>query len=450
MVAEWRSPALRPSGSDLLGAFERWGAALFDTGTGGIPFAIWSADGRRILYWHYAHADVVVGEIDGEQRRALGAIPAGEEVSGLSLTADGRRLILSKGPYGGNMNLWEVELDPETSLPRSPLRNVLMTSTPDLQIAVSSDGQRIAFTEQHIQRHLYRIDFDPLTARPRGEPRCLTHHSPTNLYPSLSPDGATLVWTAQGTGQGLLYGRRLADETERKLTPAWGGATREVEATIADSGEVIYSATMEGSYELWRLPAPGSVPLRLSDTEYPYSDSAPAWCRGLGVVFEALHPGLESVDLWRIEDAGAAPEPLVTNPGSQETFPSCNAAGSRIALRSDRRGSQDLWVYEVESKETRPLEIHPAEEAWAAWSPDDRWLFFTSNRSGAFNLWVKPLAGGYASPFTRYRSAIFGLPEIGLFTKFAVGRDFVILPLESRTGEIYVLELGEQSGPESS
>jgi Tol biopolymer transport system component len=43
---------------------------------------------------------------------------------------------------------------------------------------------------------------------------------------------------------------------------------------------------------------------------------------------------------------------------------------------------------------------HPANERSAAWSPDDKWLAFTSNRSGNEDLWIKPVAGGEAIQVT--------------------------------------------------
>jgi hypothetical protein len=88
----------------------------------------------------------------------------------------------------------------------------------------------------------------------------------------------------------------------------------------------------------------------------------------------------------------------------------------------------------------KPCITHSAEEGWSAWSPDGRWFYFVSNRSGVFNVWVKPAAGGEARQVTAYDGLSAGLPDFVLFTKFAVSSSHLIVPLETRKGNIYILE----------
>jgi Tol biopolymer transport system component len=74
------------------------------------------------------------------------------------------------------------------------------------------------------------------------------------------------------------------------------------------------------------------------------------------------------------------------------------------------------------------------------WSPDGKWIYFSSNRSGEFNIWKMPAAGGEPEQVTHYEGSGSSLPETALFTKFAVTATRLIVPLESREGGIYVLE----------
>lgn len=52
----------------------------------------------------------------------------------------------------------------------------------------------------------------------------------------------------------------------------------------------------------------------------------------------------------------------------------------------------DLWISPIQGGSSSRLTVHPAEERRPAFSPDGQWLAFESNRDGARNLYVMPLA----------------------------------------------------------
>jgi len=69
------------------------------------------------------------------------------------------------------------------------------------------------------------------------------------------------------------------------------------------------------------------------------------------------------------------------------------------------------------------------------------WFYFISNRgSGVFNVWVMPAGGGEARPVTEYKSLSPGLTEFVLFTKFAVSSSHLAIPVETRRGNIDIME----------
>ena len=83
---------------------------------------------------------------------------------------------------------------------------------------------------------------------------------------------------------------------------------------------------------------------------------------------------------------------------------------------------------------------HPAEEGWSSWSPDGSLFYFVSDRSGVFNIWVKPSEGGIERQITNFTGLSNGLSESVLYTKFAVSNKKLIIPIEDRKGDIYILE----------
>jgi Tol biopolymer transport system component len=123
-------------------------------------------------------------------------------------------------------------------------------------------------------------------------------------------------------------------------------------------------------------------------------------------------------------------------------YPAWSPGSEYVAFQSDKEGSPDIWLVDSEGENPRPFVVHPAEEVWSAWSRDGRWFYFTSNRSNVFEVWVRPVGDGEARQVTFHIDPAFGLPESGLFTKFAVSDSELIVPLESRRGDVYIMERG--------
>jgi tricorn protease len=55
----------------------------------------------------------------------------------------------------------------------------------------------------------------------------------------------------------------------------------------------------------------------------------------------------------------------------------------------------DLWTVPSAGGEARRLTVHEAHDAYPRWSPDGKWIAFSSNRDGdAYDLYVVPAVGG--------------------------------------------------------
>ena len=63
-------------------------------------------------------------------------------------------------------------------------------------------------------------------------------------------------------------------------------------------------------------------------------------------------------------------------------------------------GHADLWVVEQDSRRPVRLTRQPSEERNGTFSRDGRWIYFASDRSGAWHVWRMPSAGGPATVVT--------------------------------------------------
>ena len=116
-------------------------------------------------------------------------------------------------------------------------------------------------------------------------------------------------------------------------------------------------------------------------------------------------------DLWTCPAAGGRAERLTDDPADEQK-PAWSPDGRWIAYSSDRAGNRDLFVIEVSSRATRQLTFHSADDDAPAWSPDGTWIAFQSNRDSnldlalndnVFDLWKAPAAGGTATRITLFR-----------------------------------------------
>jgi serine/threonine protein kinase/Tol biopolymer transport system component len=409
---------------------------LMVSGTSGAPYVEWSRDGKRLYYWDRTRRDVFVVAIATKETTALNLIPTGEEVAGITIEPKAQRLVYSKGAFGGDKDLWRVSLDPLTGMPMGDARRLTISATDDIYPRYSPDGKSLAFTVRNLNRQLWALGRDPVTGLATGDARVITEHGQLNYYPAASPDGLLIAWTSQNAGQGAIYYKLGFSAPERKLTREWERSTREIGATISpDGAQIAFSSTTSGAYRIWRMPQLDSVALQLTQGKTG-SDAQPAWSPdGKTIAFYSSRAG--NWDIWTVDAvSGGEPKPLLEWP-SNELYAAYSPDGRSLAFVSTKTGDEDLYRLDLASGEATPFVTNPATEGPGAWSPDGKWFYFTSDRGGTFAIWRMPGSGGEPEQFSR---GALDLPETALYTKFAVTNKEVIAPVESRRGDVYILE----------
>jgi len=63
----------------------------------------------------------------------------------------------------------------------------------------------------------------------------------------------------------------------------------------------------------------------------------------------------------------------------------------------------DIWTADQSGKDVRRLTVHTARDIFPRFSPDGKWIAFSSERSGNLDVYVIPVEGGRAAVDVSFR-----------------------------------------------
>lgn len=98
-------------------------------------------------------------------------------------------------------------------------------------------------------------------------------------------------------------------------------------------------------------------------------------------------------DLWKIPAAGGMASRITAMDGI-ETRPSVSPDGKWLAFSSNKFGNWDVFVTPIDGGDIRQLTWHQSSDEMEGWSWDSNTIYFTSNRENRFSSWQVSVNGG--------------------------------------------------------
>jgi serine/threonine protein kinase/sugar lactone lactonase YvrE len=237
----------------------------------------------------------------------------------------------------------------------------------------SADGRQIVYEAKNALR-LLNVE--------TGETRTIERPQQCKwaYLPVFSPDGKSIAFLCEATSGAVdLYRispksaqvKNLHTFVDEPLGIAWSG-----------DGQRVVLADNDG---LLTIGANGGLPRRLSFAQTAVAVGEQIASRGNRLVYVQLH---DNVNIWRVDLKSGTTRSLLAPTSRDQRGPAISPDGKRIAFESDRSGTQEVWVANLDGSDAVQLSDFHALTGSPQWSPDGRRIAFDSRASGEAALYL--------------------------------------------------------------
>jgi Tol biopolymer transport system component len=276
----------------------------------------------------------------------------------------------------------------------------------DPALSWSPDGRWMAFAEKPAESrpaHIVRISLETAQKQPLTSP---PDSSLGDFYPSFSPDGTLLAFVRSATGEGTagnldVWVQPLGTGRARPLTAGSYDLCHSV-AWTPNGDEIVFTAGGFFAERILRVSLEGGDPHPVAGAG---ENAASASVQANRMAY--LQMTSPSWDVWRLPGRTSrrdrVPEKLIAS-SRADYNPDYSPDGRKIAFTSNRSGAENVWVCDADGSHPIQLTSFESYSGSPRWSPDGRRIVFDSIEAGDWNLYVVEADGGIPRRLTRESS----------------------------------------------
>ena len=214
----------------------------------------------------------------------------------------------------------------------------------------------------------------------------LTFQSGPEFFPSLSPDGKSIAYAGRASGNWDVYLQNVSGGNSINLTA--NSPSDDSQPSLSPNGDrIAFRSEREGG-GIYVMQANGESPARVSDFGY-----SPSWSPdGAQILIgteKIPQPSTRPTksQLWKLDLKTGERHRISEGDALQPTF---SPHQKRIAYwsRPDRYGQREhILTIPAGGGEAVAVTDGSSTDLNPVWSPDGKYLYFSSNRGGSSNIW---------------------------------------------------------------
>jgi Tol biopolymer transport system component/DNA-binding winged helix-turn-helix (wHTH) protein len=358
-----------------------------------------SPDGRTVAFSRtllprgpFVHVVPLVGGEPRElvptrfPRGRLAWVPGGEEVlfAAVPLAGDGGQPRPSSSGRAV-ASLWRVAADDGEA-------TLLAGSENAVDVAVSTDGRRLVYSQAMSDLDIWRLDLGPAPATGEAQTR-FAPSTKNDANPQFAPDGERVAFTSGRSGHNEIWVVDGQGRHPLRLTYLDGsaGAPR----WSPDGKTIAFDfAAKDGNVDIYVISASGGLPRRV--TTSPAVDATPSWSKdGRFIYFGSHRDG--QVQVWKVPSSGEEPENArqVTRGGGFAAIESPD--GLHVYFTKRMSGTLDpqnaIWRIAVDGGDEEMV-VEGYRSSHASWDLTAEGLYFVDQEPSSWGTsWVVRFQG---------------------------------------------------------
>jgi TolB protein len=222
----------------------------------------------------------------------------------------------------------------------------------------------------------------------------VTDNPTINLFPTFDRSAQHLLYLSYKTQSPELYLVDLNQGVEQHIAPPLGMA---VGGTLTPDGRIVGAFARDGRTNLYLLDQSGN-PIRTLTDDGAINVSPSVCSNGSQLAFTSDRSGNPQIYVMKMAGGGAQ---RLTYQGDYNTAPAFSPDCKKIAYESRSSGIINIFIINLDGSGVHQLTDEGFNE-WPTWSPDGRYLAFSSTREGGSRIYLMLAADGRViAPLTK-------------------------------------------------